>query len=47
MKHFKYIDKNGIENNIGDLKGRRIEEAPWIIKKDKSYWREISKYWKT
>jgi hypothetical protein len=37
MKHFKYIEKNGIENNIGDLKGRRIEEAPWIIKKDKSY----------
>jgi hypothetical protein len=37
MKHFKYIDKNGIENNIDDLKGRRIEEAPWIIKKDKSY----------
>jgi hypothetical protein len=34
MKHFKYIYKDGIENNIGDLKGKRIEEAPWIIKKD-------------
>jgi hypothetical protein len=37
MKHFKYIDKNGNENNIGDLKGRRIEEAPRIITKDQSY----------